>query len=145
MYYISNSPYSTKKIGRAIAEKVLKEKKGDKAFIIALSGELGGGKTTFVQGFASFFDIKEKIVSPTFVIIKRYKIKKGRYRNLYHIDCYRLSKKKDLIDLGISEILNNPFNILVVEWADRLKDIFKDALWLKFFVIGKQKRKIVVE
>lgn len=149
MHYISNSSYSTKKIGKDIAEKIikdLKKKKKNKAFVVFLNGELGGGKTTFVQGFASAFGVKDKIVSPTFVIIKRYKISKGKYKNLYHIDCYRLNRKKDLIDLGFWEIINNSSNILLIEWADRLKDLIKeDVLRIKFFVIDKQKRRIVVE
>ena len=80
--YLSLSSLETKRIGRELAKKVLElSRKNKKAIIIGLKGELGGGKTTFLQAFASGLGIKEKILSPTFVIYRRYKIKDG---NFYH-------------------------------------------------------------
>ena len=73
--YITKSSAETKKIGEKTAEEILKRKLQKTAFVIGLKGELGGGKTTFLQGFAKGLMIKEKILSPTFVIIKRYKLK----------------------------------------------------------------------
>ena len=74
MEYLTKSPSETKNLGERIAKKVLKTKPKEKAFVIGLIGELGGGKTTFLQGFARGLGIKEKILSPSFVIMKRFDI-----------------------------------------------------------------------
>jgi len=134
---IVNNPKQTKDLGKEIAKKALKSKK---AFVIGLQGELGAGKTTFTQGFAKALGIKDKILSPTFVIFKKFKLK-NKY--LYHIDCYRIRNSKELIDLGFKEIINNPLNIVVIEWADKINRIMpKNALWIKFEFIDELKRKI---
>ncbi len=78
--YITNSPSQTKKLGEKFAKEVLGIKPDKTAFVIGLKGELGGGKTCFLQGFAKGLGIKEKILSPTFVILKRFKITKGAGR-----------------------------------------------------------------
>ena len=144
--YITKSSAETKKIGEKTAEEILKRKLQKTAFVIGLKGELGGGKTTFLQGFAKGLMIKEKILSPTFVIIKRYKLKNlqtCKLKNFYHIDCYRLQKPEELLDLGFKEIISDAKNIVAVEWADRIKKIMpKHALWIKFKFIDEKTRKI---
>lgn len=110
--YISNSESKTKKI----AAKIAKEKKGN---IFALTGELGAGKTVFVQGFAEGLGIKEKIISPTFVLIRQHKIPKTK-KVLYHIDLYRL---ETITDLGLKDILSDQNNIILIEWADKAEDL----------------------
>jgi len=130
--YITNTDKETKEIAEKLAKDVLKSKK-QKAFVVALEGELGSGKTTFLQGFARGLGIREKITSPTFVILKRFKIKNSGFKNFYHIDCYRLQKPRELLDLGFKEIALNPENIIAIEWAERVKKILpKDAIWIKF-------------
>lgn len=89
---------------------------------------MGAGKTTFVQGLAKALGIKAKIKSPTFTLIKKYPIRLMSLRayglaSLYHIDCYRLRDHRDLKILGIYEILKNQENLVVIEWADRVKKI----------------------
>jgi tRNA threonylcarbamoyladenosine biosynthesis protein TsaE len=129
----------TKKLGIGLAKKMMKRTPLKRALILALRGGLGGGKTTFLQGFAKGLGVKEKILSPTFVILKRF----GRF---YHVDCYRVEKPKELLALGFKEIVANSKNIVAVEWADKVKKIIpEDAVWLSFEFIGKNKRKIVVE
>jgi len=87
---------------------------------------LGSGKTTFVQGFLRGLGIKKKITSPTFVIAKNYK-------QAYHIDCYRIKKADELLKLGLREVLENPQNIVLIEWAEKIKKILpKNFVWLKF-------------
>jgi len=106
---------------------------------LGLKGNLGGGKTTFVQGFAKGLGIKEKILSPTFNIFKKYK-------NFYHIDCYRIKREKEAIDLGFQEIFSNPENIVAVEWPENIKKIMPErTIWLTFKVIGEDKRKITIK
>ncbi len=103
------------------------------ALVFALTGDLGSGKTTFVQGFLKALGIRKKITSPTFVIFKRFKVKGLRFKNIYHIDCYRIQKPNDLLILGLKEILNNPQNIVLIEWAEKVKRILpKNTIWLKF-------------
>lgn len=136
--YITSSSAQTKKLGKKLAEEILKQKPEKKAFVIGLAGELGSGKTTFLQGFAKGLGIKEKILSPTFVIIKRF-------NKFYHIDCYRIKKPKELLDLGFKEIISNPKNIIAVEWADKIKKILpQNTLWLNFEFINEKKRKITI-
>ena len=133
------SSAQTQKIGRVLAKEILKTPLRKKARVLGLTGNLGGGKTTFLQGFAWGLRIKEKINSPTFVIMKRFK-------NFYHFDCYRIQKQKDILDLGFEKIINNPKNIVAIEWADKIKKIIpKDTLWIKFEHLGGNKRRIVIE
>lgn len=136
MEIITKSPSQTKKIGEILAKEVLKTKPKKSAFTFGLEGDLGGGKTTFLQGFAKGLGIKEKIVSPTFIIMRKIK-------TFYHIDCYRIQKPKEILDLGFKEIISNPQNIVVIEWADKIKKILpEDVIILKFRFVNKNKRKI---
>jgi len=133
---ITSSSVQTKKLGEKFAKEILAKKSKKKSFVIGLEGELGGGKTTFIQGFAKGLRIKEKILSPTFVIMKKF-------NNFYHFDCYRTQKSKELLDLGFKEIISNPKNIVAVEWAEKIKKIMpKDAIWIKFAFVDKNTRKI---
>lgn len=137
---ITSGSIQTKKLGEKFAKEIIKKPFQKKAFIIGLEGELGGGKTTFLQGFAKGLGIKDKILSPTFVILKRFRIK---HKNFYHIDCYRIQKPKELLDLGFKEIISNPKNIVVIEWADRIRKIMpKDTIWIGFEFIDENTRKI---
>lgn len=134
----TSSPLQTKKLGEMLAEEILKGKSGKKALVIGLVGELGGGKTTFLQGFAKGLGIKEKILSPTFVIMKRF-------GDFYHLDCYRIQKTKDILGLGFKEIINNPKNIVAIEWADKISSLLpKNIILIKFEVIDEDKRSIVL-
>jgi len=109
---------------------------------------LGGGKTTFLQGFSKGLGIKQKITSPTFVIMRRYKIQNTGYKiqNFYHIDCYRVEKPKEILDLGFKEIISNPQNIVAVEWVDRIRKIMpKNTIWIKFDFVNKNTRQISIK
>lgn len=138
---IANNAREMRKLGERLAKEIIKIKRNS-ALIVGTEGDLGSGKTTFIQGFAKGLGIKEKITSPTFVILKKYKISKT-IRWFFHIDCYRV-KTDDLLELGFKEIAGNPQNIIVIEWAERAKKILKDALWIKFEYVDKNKRRIVV-
>jgi len=114
---VTNNFKETQKLARDFAKTL---KKGD---LICLSGNLGSGKTTFVQGLAEGLGIKNRIISPTFIIVRAYRIKndKSRIMNFYHVDLYRVENERDLEDLGIEEIINDKNNITVIEWAEKLK------------------------
>jgi len=144
MEVLTTSPSQTKKLGEELARKILKIKKG--TFLLCLEGDLGGGKTTFLQGFGKGLGIKEKILSPTFIIIRRFAIDDPQFTNFYHIDCYRIENPKEILDLGFKEINKNTENIVVIEWADKIKKIIPEgATWIKFEFIDKKKRKIVIK
>ena len=92
MEFISKNVKETQKIAADLARKIIKTKNGT---VVALEGELGAGKTVFVKGFVKTLGIKSKIKSPTFVLMKKYKVPGGT-SNLYHLDCYRIGDHKDL-------------------------------------------------
>src|SRR3989344_1452674 len=146
MQFISKSPKETEKaagvLAKEITQKVLKKKT---AFVLGLEGELGAGKTTFVKGFAKALGVKHKVASPTFVLMKKYSLKLKAYSNLCHIDAYRLKDHKDLVKLGIKEIFNNPKNLILIEWSDRVKKILpKNYLKIHIDHIDEKTRKIYV-
>ena len=142
--FFSQNPSQTKKIGWILAKEILKTKT-NRPFVLSLIGDLGGGKTTFLQGFAKGLGVKEKILSPSFVILKRFKIKDLRFKNFYHIDCYRLEKPKEILDLGFKEIVSNPKNLVAIEWAERIKKILpKKTLILRFDFLSRDQRTISV-
>jgi tRNA threonylcarbamoyladenosine biosynthesis protein TsaE len=147
--YLTESAAGTKKLGEKLAREILKKKASETAFIIGLEGELGGGKTTFLQGFAKGLGIKEKILSPTFVILKRFSAQGGPasgWKYFYHLDCYRINKPKEILDLGFKEIISNSRNIVAIEWAERIKKILpKNTLIIRFRFIDEKKRKICIE
>ena len=146
--FISQSPAQTKKLGEFLAKEILKAPLRKRAFLIGLEGDLGGGKTTFLQGFAKGLRIKEKILSPTFVIMKKFIIPKKNigdtYVNFYHIDCYRVEKSKEILNLGFKKIITSPKNIVAIEWIDRVKKILpKKSLILKFALANINQRRII--
>ncbi len=116
--YSSKSAKETKEIAAHLAKKTAQT-------IIALNGNLGAGKTTFVQGFAKGLGIKEKIISPTFVLIRQHKVPNSE-KMLYHIDLYRIENSKDFKLMGLEEILSNPNNIVLIEWAEKINSLLPE-------------------
>lgn len=88
--------------------------------IIALSGDLGAGKTTFAQGFAQGLQVQDRIVSPTFLVIRQYPIPNQK-NFFYHIDLYRL-ENIDLKNSGLEEILSEPSNVVLIEWSEKIAE-----------------------
>ncbi len=138
---ITNSPSETKALGERLAKQVIKNGLQDKAVIIELIGNLGSGKTTFVKGFAKKSSIRKLILSPTFVIFKKFKISIPPFKLLYHFDCYRLKDHKDLNSLGFKDICSDPKNIILIEWAEIVKKgLPNQKITINFKVIGESKR-----
>ena len=141
--FLSRSASQTERFGRLIAQEILKAKRD--IFVISLKGKLGSGKTTFVKGFAKSLNVKEKILSPTFIIMRKFKIKNGHWRNFYHIDCYRIKKQKEILDLGFKEIISTKGNIIAIEWPEKIQKILpNDTLTLKFKIVSQKERKIEI-
>jgi len=137
------SKYTTKSLSETLklGEKLVKNFNTN---IIGLIGDLGSGKTAFVKGVGSYFKIKN-ITSPTFVIMKVYKIKNNKkYNNLVHIDCYRLENYDSLMDIGLEEYLNNSQSLVLIEWADKIKDkLPKNTKYIKFKLGKKENERII--
>ena len=145
MEFITNSAKETQKKAAELIKKLVNKKLGG-ALVLGLVGELGAGKTTFIQGLAKTLKIKERILSPTFVIMKRFAIGDKPFANFYHIDCYRIENPKELTALGFKEIIKDPKNLIVIEWAEKVKSLIsKDAVWVEFEWMGEEERKIMVK
>ncbi len=117
-----------------IAKDLLKKAiffKNKNATIIALRGDLGSGKTTLTQEIAKILKVKDKIISPTFVIMKIYSIKNKKFSRFIHIDAYRLEKSEELIKLGWNEIVKDSRNFIVLEWPEKVPNcVPKEALYI---------------
>jgi len=137
MQLTSHSPKETQKIASNLAKKL---KKGE---VLCLFGDLGGGKTTFVQGLARGLDVKKRVTSPSFVLMRKYPISGHLVTSLYHIDCYRIKSYKEILDIGFNEILEDKNAVIAIEWADKIKKILPDKrVDIKFEFVDEKTRKI---
>lgn len=138
MEYFSENLKETQEIGKNLAEEIKKRR------IFIIKGDLGAGKTTLVQGFAKGLGISQKVNSPTFILMNKYPFKKNKF--LYHLDLYRINKKKELESLDIKEVINNKNNIVMIEWPEKIKDILpKDTVYIEMKVLEENKRKIIIK
>jgi len=122
---ISKNIAETEKIAKIFLEKILeKENKKNGATVVCLSGDLGAGKTAFTQAVGKHLGIKNKITSPTFVIMKKYPIgKTSGVKFLFHLDAYRLKNEKELLHLGWEEIIGNKEHLVFIEWPENVRKI----------------------
>lgn len=142
MEFITKSARETQKVGRKIAVNLVKKTPS----IIALTGDLGSGKTTFVQGFVKGLGVRKRIISPTFILMRTYKAKKKN--TLYHLDLYRIESnfEKEIENLGVKDLWKEEKNILTIEWAEKIKNLLPDdTIWIKFEYLSDDKRKIIIE
>ena len=141
MQKISKNIKETEKIAERFLSKL---KLSNKATVVGLYGDLGAGKTAFVQAVGRILGIKRKVNSPTYVIMKNYEISQKKaskdfrsralasscpqenflalsfYNKLIHIDTYRLKNEKELLHLGWEEIIESPENLIFIEWPERV-------------------------
>lgn len=134
MEILSKSPNQTKKLGLKLADEL----KGGE--IVELIGDLGTGKTTFVQGLAKGLGITRRVLSPTFIIRRSYK---GRL-NLEHFDFYRLNGPRDVLGLGLEEVASDPKTVVVMEWPERVGLNQKNARKIRFEYVSEETRKITL-
>lgn len=126
-----------KQLAKKLAE-LLKHSTEKQSLVIALVGELGAGKTTFAKSLLKSLGVRQRVTSPTFTLIKKYK------SNIYHIDAYRINKPSDLIKLGFQEIVDGKGNIVIVEWADKIKRLIsQNAVWIYFYHSNKPGKRVI--
>ncbi|MDI6717690.1 MAG: tRNA (adenosine(37)-N6)-threonylcarbamoyltransferase complex ATPase subunit type 1 TsaE [Patescibacteria group bacterium] len=138
MDFKTNSSVQTKNLAKSFAQDL---NKGDlsEPIIIALYGNLGSGKTTFIQGFLRELGVRRKITSPTFVLLKNYSIAKlPNYKKVYHFDCYRIKNPSEIIALNFKKIISNKNNIIFIEWPENIKKILPKNIIKINFKYGKK-------
>lgn len=138
MIFETYSPEETQKIAENLSQKFR-----DKGGVIALNGKLGAGKTTFTQGFCNGLGITEKVISPTFVLVRQHPL--PNYRKLYHVDLYRLEGKINTRELGLEDIFSEEENICLIEWADKIEsDLPKNYININIKIISDSQREVIV-
>lgn len=114
------------------------------ATVLALTGDLGAGKTTLTQSIGKKLGVTETMISPTFVIMKHYRLKISDYRLLVHIDAYRLESSREMMTLGFETLLADPENLIVVEWPERIADILPaDSIRISLEHLEENKRALI--
>jgi len=117
----------------------------NRATVVGLYGDLGAGKTTFVQSAAKALGVGTHVSSPTFLILKSYKLSAKSYKLLHHIDAYRLTHSDELKKLRFAELLSDPHNLIFVEWADRVVDLLPpDHIKISFEFVDNTTRIIAL-
>lgn len=93
--------------------------------ILALTGPLGAGKTTFVQALSRVLGAKGHLRSPTFSLVRSYAVKAGDIRTLVHVDAYRIEDEQDVLPLGLNELLSEPGTVMAIEWSERISNFIR--------------------
>ncbi len=140
MKIISKSEKETLSFAKKFANKL----KGGE--VLCLIGDLGAGKTAFTKGLAKGLKIKNIITSPTFVLMKNYKISGHKnIKHLAHIDAYRLNNGEELFGIGVEDYFNDFNCVTVIEWADKIEDIWPEKIIkVEFKILKEDKREIEI-
>ncbi len=144
MKLITKNLKETENAAEIFLRKISSQSSDNQATIISLSGDLGSGKTTFVQNIGKILKIEEKINSPTFVVSKVYKITENeKWKKLIHIDAYRLNGENDIKNIGLDRQMKNPENIIFIEWAEKIwKKLPENFQEISFEYISENERSL---
>ncbi|HOG45530.1 MAG TPA: tRNA (adenosine(37)-N6)-threonylcarbamoyltransferase complex ATPase subunit type 1 TsaE [Anaerolineae bacterium] len=130
---ISHSPAQTQRLGARLGARA---QAGD---VYCLEGDLGSGKTSFVQGIAQGLGVAGPVTSPTFVLANVYRGAAGR-PPLYHLDLYRISGPQEALDFGLEDYLYGE-GVVAIEWPERIREILpQECLWISFRCLDATKR-----
>ena len=91
------------------------------ALVVSLNGELGAGKTTFVQEFARTLGARGRVLSPTFIVTRSHELTNGPWDILHHVDVYRFESTAELDPIGWKEMVSDPRAVMCVEWGSKIK------------------------
>ena len=136
--FISHNPTETESLGEKFGRAATR------GLVIALTGDLGAGKTQFVRGLARGLDIASRVHSPTFTLVNEYS---GGRLKLFHLDLYRLETAQQILTAGVEEYLS-PDGVAVMEWAERIYDLrftIYDLKKVKIEILGETERKIIYD
>jgi tRNA threonylcarbamoyladenosine biosynthesis protein TsaE len=132
---ITAGPEETQRLGEELVGEL------EEGEVVALVGQLGSGKTTFVQGMAQGLFVKERVTSASFLLARTYR---GRMP-LHHLDAYRISTPEELAEVGLLELLPPEEGVTVVEWADRIGDLIPPgSIWVHFEHLDGDRRRITL-
>ena len=132
--FISRSPEQTRRVGMRLGG-IIRDRE-----LICLEGDLGSGKTTFVQGLAAGWGSLDQVTSPTFVLVNLYRHPIGK--RLYHLDAYRLNSSEEAQDLDLDAMLAS--GSMVIEWAERISPILPvECMWIKLSDINAGQRDLI--
>lgn len=140
--FITKSAKETEELAANLAKRA---KPGQ---IMALYGQLGSGKTTFVKGFARGLGIKQRILSPSFQIIREYPFSRSSIHlfTLFHIDLYRIDKLDQELKQNLKEILADKNNIIAIEWSEKIENLLPKKHWkIYFHYLSKNERRIEIK
>jgi tRNA threonylcarbamoyladenosine biosynthesis protein TsaE len=136
MDFFSRSPEQTRRLGAHLGGAL---RAGD---VICLQGDLGAGKTTFVQGVAQGWGARDSVSSPTFVLVNVYR--RGDEARLFHMDAYRLDSAPEAEELDLDSMLAG--GPLLIEWPERIGGIVPpNRLWIRFNHVDDEERKMKFE
>jgi tRNA threonylcarbamoyladenosine biosynthesis protein TsaE len=136
--FISHSPADTEALGEQFGRAA------QRGLVIALSGDLGAGKTQLVRGLARGLGVAGRVHSPTFTLVNEYS---GGRLKLFHLDLYRLETAEQILTAGIEEYLS-PAGVAVIEWAERIYDLrfaIYDLKKVKIEIVSETERKIIYD
>ena len=140
MEILTENAQETYRLGQEFTDYLVK----NNLSVLALTGDLGAGKTVFISGLAAGLGIKRRILSPTFILMREYPVERKDFpfRRLYHIDLYRIESEKDIEALGLKEIMADPVNLVAIEWAEKMRGLPKKRVEVKFKYVDENRRKI---
>ncbi len=140
--FLSKSPEDTTNYADSFASSLQRND------IVMLIGDLGSGKTQFVKGVCRFFQVRDTISSPTFVMLHRYEGRDGRDEELllYHFDLYKVKRESEILELGYEEF-SQANGICLIEWADKLRELIPHRRAEIRFTLGstENERRIDIE
>lgn len=155
---LSKNIAETERCARQLLKTLAPQKGG--ATVLGLAGNLGAGKTAFAKCVAKLLGVRETVTSPTFVIMKTFKISSpdrrlsvarlparqvGRWLHLIHVDAYRIEKPEELLRLGWREIVSDPRNLILLEWPERVREILpRGTQIVRFRFINETSRRIAL-
>lgn len=138
--YLTESAAETHRLGQKIGLQL------SSGCVFCLTGPLGSGKTVFAQGLAEGLGIRERVLSPTFILMREYDLHRPGLSRFYHLDFYRLESAGEVEALGLGEIFQDPQAVVVIEWGEKVRSVLPaEYRQVVFSGEGDEKRSVRLE